>query len=1124
MKQKYMAGSRLLLPLGALCSTWLVLGTASADPALRVQMDLEGDFVMFGNTLAHECATGMPTVPAPIVGTIGNCPNDNSYAPDVFWRSDDPADGQARADSSLGPDEARSTAVLVLPAGAEVAYARLYWGALSAAAGPDETVRVQRPSSNLDTEITQDGTARQNDAMTGRFWYQSTADVTALVRAQGPGPYRIAGVESVDIVGLGDTHPVAGWFMVVFYTLDGQPSRNLAIFDGMDLVDQAIADISVALSGFLVPNAGFNARLGVAVYEGEAQLTGDSMSFNSMTLSNALNPANNFFNATRTNLGNATTTVGDLPQLTGTPRSLSNMDLDVVDVTSLVSAGQTMATIGASSTQDTFVLAAFVTSISTLRPEFFTSNKNVTDLNGGAVRPGDELQYTIEAENSGSDTSVNTVLSDPLPAGVSYVAGSLEVTSGANTGAKTDDAGDDQGEYDSATRTVRVRIGDGANATAGGTLEIGASTTVRFRVTVDATASGTISNEAVITAEGEQGSPTESTVTDGDIVDPGQQPTDVTIDACQADADCAAPTPFCDVASSPKVCVECVTSAHCTNADTPDCNFTTHVCECASGATCADADGDGISDDAEEGLGSDPDDADSDDDGVPDGSELAPDRDSDGDGLINVLDADSDDDALFDGTELGLDCDGDDVDLARGNCIADADMGTTTTSPVDADTDDGGARDGSEDFDRNGRVDAGETDPTVGMGGDDAGVTDTDGDGLSDGLETDLHSDPNDADTDDDGALDGQEANPSADDDGDELTGVLDVDSDDDGLFDGTELGKGCGETATDQTLGHCRADNDGGATQTSPLLRDTDGGGVSDGSEDSNLNGIVDGSETNPVAGQGADDTGATDTDGDGLSDGLEATLGTDPNDADSDDDGALDGQEANPSDDHDGDGDLNALDTDSDDDGLFDGTELGVGCDDADTARAAASCRPDQDAGATRTSPVNADTDFGGRSDGAEDANRNGQVDATEGDPNDPRDDRVGEPCTTDADCGAMDSGVVCGAGTCEIGCRGEGGNGCPDGLECTSTTDEIGLCERPSVITDGGIEMPDAGGSGGASGSGGSGGAGSGGRLAEDGIGRLGGGGCDCRTTGEGRSMNAVPVLLALLLIRRRRRRTS
>src|SRR5690606_4475031 len=100
---------------------------------------------------------------------------------------------------------------------------------------------------------------------------------------------------------------------------------------------------------------------------------------------------------------------------------------------------------------------------------------------------------------------------------------------------------------------------------------------------------------------------------------------------------------------------------------------------------------------------------------------------------------------------------------------------------------------------------------------------------------------------------------------------LLDVDSDDDGLYDGTEMGFDCSAGDTDPgPPAHCIADGDNGATTTNPLLKDTDGGGVSDGSEDANLNGVVDGGETDPTDGNGADDTDPanTDSDGDGLSD----------------------------------------------------------------------------------------------------------------------------------------------------------------------------------------------------------------------------------------------------------------
>jgi hypothetical protein len=407
-------------------------------------------------------------------------------------------------------------------------------------------------------------------------------------------------------------------------------------------------------------------------------------------------------------------------------------------------------------------------------------------------------------------------------------------------------------------------------------------------------------------------------------------------------------------------------------------------CDGTADEGCLDSDGDGLPDDVEIAIGTKPNDADSDDDGVPDGQEPSPGVDSDGDGLINALDPDSDNDGLFDGTEMGKGCSGPGTDVSKGHCTPDGDMGATTTDPLDADTDDGGVPDGSEDSNLNGKLDPGETDPTTGHGDDDVpGNMDSDNDGLSDDLEVFLGTDPNDADSDDDGVLDGDEVNPADDTDGDGLINALDTDSDNDGLFDGTELGNDCSNPATDVSQGHCVPDGDMGATTTSPVDADTDDGGVTDGSEDVNGNGVVDGDETDPTSGNGDDDASNPDSDGDGLSDAFEVAIGTDPNDADSDDDGLLDGQEANPADDTDGDGLINALDPDSDNDGLFDGTEAGKGCSNPATDPKAESCVPDGDMGATKTSPVNPDTDGGGVSDGSEDANGNGVIDAGETDP---------------------------------------------------------------------------------------------------------------------------------------------
>ncbi|WP_437780640.1 hypothetical protein [Sorangium sp. So ce1097] len=898
-------------------------GTASAAPVNRVQVAQRGDFVLIGNTLAHDCAT---TTLAPLVGTVGACGTSSTLsdsAPDIYWRSDSPLAGQAEANNTVAPSAARSTAVLSLPTGARVTHAYLYWAVSRSSGSADLTVTLDRPST-FTSEVT--GTLSAETAISGLTHSQVVADVTSLIQARGAGAYRLSGISNAAALnGVNQAFTFAGWWMVVLYEQTTAPARNLAIFDGLDPVIDG-ATVGWTVSGFVVPSGGGQAKLGVIGYDGDSS-AGDALEWNGTALFDAQNPANNFFNSSRSFLGAPMSTMGDLPRLTGGPLSMSGIDIDVVQIPSnLLRAGDTEAQIGAVvSGSDSYLLGGIITSVPTLLPDLSTTSKSVLDLNGGGVTPGDTLEYTIIVANTGDDEAAEVVLSDPLPPGVTYVAGSLEITTGPNAGGVSDAPGDDEGEYIAGSRTIRIRLGSGASAASGGSLGVGEATTVRFRVTIDASTDGEIINQAVVTGRSPEGGAAQEYPTDGSATEPGAQPT----------------------------------------------------------AILVDSDGDGLSDGDEIRAGTDPNDADSDDDGIADGDEQLWDRDTDGDGLVNALDVDSDNDGLFDGTEIGLtDCNGPGTDPRAGHCVPDGDGGATTTDPLDADTDNGGVPDGSEDANLNGVLDPGETDPTTGHGSDDDRNADSDGDGLSDALEEHIGTDPNDADSDDDGVRDGAEPNPTDDNDGDGLVNALDIDSDNDGLFDGTELGLGCAGPGTDEAAGHCRPDGDAGATKTSPLQADTDRGGVSDGSEDTNLNGVVDAGETDPRAGQHADDQLVTDSDGDGLSDALEAALGTDPNDADSDDDGVRDGLEPNPSDDTDGDGLINPLDVDSDNDGLFDGTELGLGCDGPGTAPSRR-CIADADAGATRTSPLDADTDRGGVTDGSEDANLNGVADNGETDP---------------------------------------------------------------------------------------------------------------------------------------------
>ena len=128
-----------------------------------------------------------------------------------------------------------------------------------------------------------------------------------------------------------------------------------------------------------------------------------------------------------------------------------------------------------------------------------------------------------------------------------------------------------------------------------------------------------------------------------------------------------------------------------------------------------DSDRDGLTDELESTMCTDPFDADTDDDGIPDGVEDANHNGVVDPGETDPCYIDSDGDGIQDGTELGYTLS--DVGPHTDTNIFQPDLDpTTTTDPLDRDTDNDGLLDGEEDMNRNGMVDAGETDPGVDEG------------------------------------------------------------------------------------------------------------------------------------------------------------------------------------------------------------------------------------------------------------------------------------------------------------------------------------------------------------------------------------------------------------------------
>jgi hypothetical protein len=330
-----------------------------------------------------------------------------------------------------------------------------------------------------------------------------------------------------------------------------------------------------------------------------------------------------------------------------------------------------------------------------------------------------------------------------------------------------------------------------------------------------------------------------------------------------------------------------------------------------------DTDGDGIKDGVEAGRTTSvdtscgyvgdadpttrtlPTETDSDADGIPDGTE-----DTNHDGRTdanetNPTNPDTDFDQIKDGVEdtnfNGV-VDPGETDPRKkdsdGDQINDGiELNVTKTNPLKPDTDGDSCSDGAEDFNQNGKVDPGETNPLLATDCGPANNPDTDGDGLPNSIEDKngngtveaSETDPTNPDTDGDGIKDGiedknknglvdpGETNPRRkDSDCDGLldgptaggftgedqnaNGLVDTgetdptqfDSDGDGISDGVERGIGTAQRADVVNCSNVPFDQET-TTTTDPTKRDSDGDGIDDGAEDANQNGKVDPGELNP-------------------------------------------------------------------------------------------------------------------------------------------------------------------------------------------------------------------------------------------------------------------------------------
>ncbi len=169
----------------------------------------------------------------------------------------------------------------------------------------------------------------------------------------------------------------------------------------------------------------------------------------------------------------------------------------VVQVDSLATAGETSSVVvRATSESDPGIWAQALDRITITGPPISLILEKLASPDVATF--GDVIDYSIQYEASGSGVAEGVVISDPIPAGVSYIAGSMSVDGQAVTDADDGDAG----RFDQSSNTVLFELGDVPADVTG---------TVGFQVHVESTdPDGAVSNIASVDYGGSGAAESES--------------------------------------------------------------------------------------------------------------------------------------------------------------------------------------------------------------------------------------------------------------------------------------------------------------------------------------------------------------------------------------------------------------------------------------------------------------------------------------------------------------------------------------------------------------------------------------------------------------------------------------
>ncbi|WP_189806918.1 DUF11 domain-containing protein [Streptomyces tanashiensis] len=368
----------------------------------RYDASLYGDFTTIGNTVM-----GCPTAPADLAGRCATAASgQGSDDNDTFVMRRIDAGGIG--DDGFGS----STGHVKIPAGAEVAYARLFWGGNDGTykgpggaplkrcdpsgadvgrspGDPTTTAPLIKVGAGAATPVSIDSMVADPADTGGPHYYTGESDVTAA----------FAGVSGTDAqVAVGNLWApsgkgcVAGWSLTVVHRFPGPDPvkaperRSIHVYGGHILQRSASPATTITVDGFR--RGPGTVRASVTAYEGDRNTPGDRFLVDGRNVTEArTGDTDNFF-------------VGEDDGAVS-PKPTDNLSIDAkaFDLPAgAVPPGATSADLTFSTSGDTYVPSALAFSVPVPDLEITKTASPRT------VKPGDTLTYTITAKNvSGTD-------------------------------------------------------------------------------------------------------------------------------------------------------------------------------------------------------------------------------------------------------------------------------------------------------------------------------------------------------------------------------------------------------------------------------------------------------------------------------------------------------------------------------------------------------------------------------------------------------------------------------------------------------------------------------------------------------------------------------------------------